>query len=274
MKKVIPFLLLVIIISSCSRTSNFIKVNYPKGNQSLLNSDVSIYYIKLDTNGVSFHQGLSTQINDVKDIDLDNYLLDKNSEKEFYDSFDLIDENNYGYNSPKEFFVSEYNKIFVQVMQGESLRKTRFAPKKLNIKTIERNIFENSLEKKYIYSPDDSLKVKVYEPNDIHNFCQQIKQKYPDANYIIISGNLYITKDLFERIKNYQHYNPFTGLSSITSSSSKGVIITPEVIIDVNNEQLSGYHIGSNVIDPIIESIRTAIETAFVNDAMELNINY
>lgn len=265
---ILLFLTLFFISCQSLRMSNFIKNDTPN-NRAIFKQDSRLYFVPLNEDRVDFYMQKSgtPKIYSLNDIQWDKYLLDPNSEDsettDFLEDFGL-EENNYGYKSAKDYFVSQYNEIFLKGMSGESLIISKYKPKAFNITKVDDSFFQNqNLSLKTIYSPLDSLSVSIYEPTDLDNFCRNFLQKYSDADFLIIVGKLYVTQNMFEND---------ISLSPTDFSFSKGTIIFPKVIIDLKNNKIAGYHIGRSIINPGgFNTVRGTIETVMKADIKDFN---
>lgn len=280
MQKLILLTLPFILLLSCTRTSNMIKLDSSEKNKAVFTMQSVIYFVALDSNNVAFYKGRENEFNSIADINLNDYKISKEKDSlvyvEFCEEFGLIDNNNYGFNSPEAYFANEYDDIFERTMSGESMRMTAYLPKKFTIKTIEPNEAEGmNLQIKKIKSPIDFLQVEVYEPSDSITFYEDFQKKYPDADFLVLISNFYITNDILKMVKSYTNYNLYTGGSTSLTTSVEDFILVPKTIIDVKNKRISGYHIGRNEFDPgIFDSDRTGIQSAMYYDVLELNQKY
>ncbi|HSW53936.1 MAG TPA: hypothetical protein VLH59_02500 [Ignavibacteriaceae bacterium] len=280
MNKLIPLLVISILLLSCSRTSNLIKLNSSENNKSVFSKESIIYFVKLESNNVAFYQGGGNNFNSIADVELNDYKISKEKDsvvyKEMCDEFGLVDNNNYGFSSSEAYFANEYNDIFNRVMGGESLRMSAFVPKKFTIKTLDsKDVAGMNFHVKKISSPIDGLQVEVFEPTDSLTFYKDFREKYSDADFLVLVSNIYITNNILEMVKNYTHYNLYTGGTTSLSSSVEDFILVPKTIIDIKNFRISGFHIGRNAFDPgIFDSDRTGIQTAMYYDVLELNQKY
>ena len=254
---------------SSSKMGNFIKNEEPS-NKVIFKKESNLYYLPLNEDRIEFYMRKAGQTNilSLNDIQWDKYLIDSNSNepdiRNFLDEFGLI-EDNYGYKSAKDFFASQYTEIFLKEMSGESLKLSKFKPRSFNIFIVDDLFSQNQkLLTKTIYSPNDSLNVTVYEPADLNSFCQDFTINYPDADFLIIVGKLYVTQDMFE--------DNILFTSGTAFSFPKGTIIFPKVVIDLKNSKIAGYHIGRGVIIPgAFNTVRGAIEGVMIMDSEEFN---
>ena len=270
MKNFLILLIISVFIFSCSssKMNNFLKYNDPNYNKAIFKKDIRLYFISLSQNQVDFYMqkvGAPT-ISIPKNIEWEKYLINpdsKDSETEDYlDEFGLSDDN-YGYKSAKDFFASTYSEIFQKGMSGESQKLSKFKPKSYNITSLDNSYFQN-LPLKTIYSPKDSINLQVFEPKDLNSFCKSFKEKYNDANFLIIVGKIFVTQDMFENNVLFKSPTDF--------SFPKGTIFIPKVVIDLDNNQIAGYHVGNLTINPGgFNTVRGAIEAAMISDTEEVN---
>jgi hypothetical protein len=257
-----------------------IKLDTSEKNKALFSRQSVIYFVTLDSNNVAFYKGGKNDFNSISDINLNDYKISKEKDtvvyKEFCEEFGLMNNNNYGFSSPEAYFANEYNDIFERTMGGESLRMTAYVPKKFTLKKIDPNEAEGmNFQLKKISSPIDGLQVEVYEPIDSLLFYADFKKKYNDADFLVLVSNIYITNNILEMVKNYSHYNLYTGGTTNLTTSVEDFILIPKTIIDIKNSRISGFHIGRNAFDPgIYDSDRTGIQSAMYYDVLELNQKY
>jgi hypothetical protein len=192
--------------------------------------------------------------------------------KEYRENFALDELIDSMATTPQEYLANMYNEVFIKVMNGESLHLTKYSPNKYNTSELDINSFEDlSFNSKFIISPRDSLRVLVYEPENLELFCEHFLEKYNNAEYFIAIGNFYLT-DLF-KVKDYWS-DPNTGLQW-SVSTSKGIFIIPKVVIDLKNKRIAGYHIGRSVIFPgTFESTKAELEDAIIIDTEEFNFYF
>lgn len=270
MKNVFILLIISIIIFSCSgsRVSNFLKYNDPNYNKVIFKKESKLYFISLGQDQIDFYMQKSgaPTISTLNNIQWDKYLIDPTSKdsqtEEFLDEFGLNDDY-YGYGSAKNFFAGTYSEIFQKGMSGESQKLSKFKPKSYNITSLDNSHFQN-LSLHTIYSPKDSMNLQVFEPQDLKSFCKSFKEKYSDANYLIIVGKIFVTQDMFENNVLFKSPTDF--------SFPKGTMIIPKVVIDLDNNQIAGYHVGKLTISPGgFNTVRGAIEAAMISDTEEVN---
>lgn len=272
MRNIVILILFTLFFISCSssKMGNFIKNDDPSNNKVIFKKESKLYFAALNEDRIDFYMQKSgaPTITSLKDIQWEKYLIDQNSTdsetKDFLDEFGLM-ENNYGFKSAKDFFVSQYNEIFLKGMSGESLKLSKFKPKSFDISIVDDSFFQNqNLSTKTIYSPKDSLNVSIYEPTNLITFCQNFTTKYKDADFLIIVGKLYVTQDMFEDNVLFKSGTDF--------SFPKGTIIFPKVIIDLKNNKIAGYHLGRSILNPgAFNTVRGSIEAVMIIDTEEFN---
>lgn len=184
------------------------------------------------------------------------------------DFWNLEEKNDYGFESPSEYFTWQFNKNcipeFVKLFSNSTelqpvikafnnqmfFSNKKFMPgfdKILSNSTEEQTMSEafslgksenNTmiLSEQITYS--NLSNVEVIEPEDINSFCEAFSQKYPDATHAVLPGPMIVSPDYI------------TNPSSITVNKLRlaGFAVTPQTIIDLKNKNIVGYDVNQTLM--------------------------
>lgn len=240
MKFLLIFLFGILILSSCQiphyiKGTDFVR-NYEKEEQSkLFKPDDVIYFVELDTMNIVF-LGKNGPIDKSKPEDIQEL-------QENLDWFDMEEKDDYGYSNPESFFAYEYNKNFKKGLEGVQNKSIHVKPHQwrdignFGFKFETRNTILSKQE------------VRVVIPNDLNKFCNRFNEKYPDAKYAILMGELFVycggilTYAISYNARDFKH---------------AATILLPKTIIDLDNKTIIAYDLNQT---PILYSIFMTIKS-------------
>ena len=229
-------LILFLFILSCSSD----RLQVREGRKYIFQRGDVVYFIKMDSSSVTFHFSKDGRAKDreAKNLDLDSYLItyDNNYDKskEFFEPFDRM--MNKLKLSPTEYVAQKYNQ-FSQLLRGDIWHVTGgVRPKKMIVKDIEHDDIANlGLTNIEYFSTDDSLKISMTVPSDIKQFCEDFSAIYVDADYLILTSKIYLTKKIFRiSMVKKAFWNP---------DAVEGVAIAPKLILDIKNKSVLLYDV-------------------------------
>lgn len=229
-------LLFLFCFSSCSSE----KLQVRDGIKYAFQRDDVIYFVKLDSSAVTFHFSKDGKAKDKesKNLDLDSYQITYESNydksKDFFEPFDRMMKKLKL--TPEEYVAQKYNQ-FTSVLRGDVWHVTGgVRPKKLFVNDIElQDIKKFGLTSIDYFSPGDSLKTQMIVPLDVNQFCEDFSSKYADADYLILTSKVYLTKNIFRiSMVGKEFWNP---------DAVDGVAIAPKIILDIKNKSILLYDV-------------------------------
>lgn len=259
-------LLFLFCFSSCSseklKVRDGIKYAFQRG-------DV-IYFVKLDSSAISFHFSSDGKAKhkEAKNLDLDSYVItyenNYDNSKEFFEPFDRMMKKLKL--TPEEYVAQKYNQ-FSSVLRGDIWHVTGgIRPKKLFINDIElQDINQFGLTSIDYFSPSDSLKSQMTVPLDVKKFCEEFSTKYADADYLILTSKVYLTKKIFRiSLVKAGFWNP---------DAVEGVAIAPKIILDIKNKSVLLYDVARYNI-PDWYSLDGSLYIMAEDEGIRFNLNF
>lgn len=208
-----------------------------------------IYFTNLDTTFISFHYTDDPLVKErkSKDIILSEYIVEYNNMNLNEDNiFEPIERSILKASlSPEQYICDQYN-AFANVLGSDWGTLTKYKHKNLTIKQIDWDMISYLAINENYYRPDDSLRLEITFPKNLENFCIEINSKFPDANYIMLCSNVYVTYNIFKGIEvsgswtSGQYIDGYYvgGGYNEGYSYEDAYIIAPKMVIDLNNAKI------------------------------------
>ncbi len=268
--KYIILITVPLFLFSCS-VEKITNIKLDGSNKILFKEGDVIYITNLDTSRVSFCYTNDEKIKTKYSVDkiLNDYKVeygDRNTNTFFAP---IIRKHLDSTQTPKLYVCEQYN-AFAELLKGTEETFTPFKQKKLIVKQIDWDEISDFLKNEYYYRPDDSLQLEISIPNNIGTFCDNIKSSYPDAKYLIIQSNVYLTLNFFE-LNESGFWS--RGYYIEETDYDDGIMIAPKIVVDIKNTRMISIDVRSYKIKNWNNLIRT-IDEIIREDAEFYNLRF
>lgn len=240
--KIILILIVAFTLTSCY-SDKISRIKLDGSNKIIFKDGDVIYFTNLDTTIISFHYTDDNLVKKrkSKDINLSEYIVEhKNMNLNEDNIFEPIERAILKTSqSPEQYICDQYN-AFPNILGSDWGTLTKYKHKNLTIKQIDWDMISDLVINENYYRPDDSLRLEITFPKNLENFCIEINSKFPDANYIMLCSNVYVTYNIFKGIEVEGYWSGGgPGYSYVEGYSyDDAYIIAPNVVIDLNNEKI------------------------------------